>query len=111
MLVVIADVELTSSTEDEFRPTDTVTVDRSNMVEDNTELRGYSAFVVEMDDNNVKIKLAMIDARNVLTIFFLVTVTFDIPEVLKVLYLILCSITHSVFLNNRCRRRQNVLGL
>ena len=79
------------------------------MVEDNTELSGYSAFVVEMDDNNVKIKLAMIEARNVLTIFFLVTVTYDIPEVLKDLYLILWSITHSLFLNNRCRRRQNVL--
>jgi hypothetical protein len=74
VLVVLPAVELTSSTEDEFRPTDTMTVDRSNMVEDNTELKEYFAFVVEMDDNNPKIKLAVMDVRNVLTMFFLVTI-------------------------------------
>jgi hypothetical protein len=51
-----------------------MTVDRSNMVEDNTELKEYFAFVVEMDDNNPKIKLVVMDVRNVLTMFFLVTI-------------------------------------
>jgi hypothetical protein len=75
VLVVLPDVELTSSTEDEIRPSDTMTVNRSNMVKDNTELKECSAFIVEMDDNSPKIKLAMIDVRNVLTISFLVAVT------------------------------------
>jgi hypothetical protein len=45
------------------------------MVEDNTGLWEYLAFVIEMDDNNAKTKLAVIDVRNVLAIYFLVTIT------------------------------------